>query len=115
MVNLLETFAPWALETCRDDCAVEGICCHFEVCAGGQVVMHPISEDHPLNHCNHFIACARVDPQDAQGASIEATYLRLGRAILGTVADGDCGVDTASIMLGLPQTADGRKQLRAEI
>ena len=77
--------------------------------------MHAISEDHPLNHSNHFIACARVDPQDAQGASIEATYLRRGRVILGTVADGDCGVDTASIMLGLPQTADDRKQLRAEI
>ena len=114
-VDLVQTFAPWALEMCRDECAVEGICCHFEVCAGGQVLMHPVTEEHPLSHCNHFIACAKVEAQDAQGTGIEATYLRRGRAILGTVADGDCGVDTASIMIGLPQTAEDRKLLRMEI
>ena len=114
-VDLVQTFAPWALEMCRDECAVEGICCHFEVCAGGQVLMHPVTEEHTLSHCNRFIACAKVEAQDAQGTGIEATYLRRGRAILGTVADGDCGVDTASIMIGLPQTAEDRKLLRMEI
>ena len=114
-VDILETFAPWALDMCLNDCAVEGLCCHFEVCEGGQAMLHPVSEDHPLNECNHFIACARVEEHDAIGTGIEATYLRRGRAILGTVADGDCGVDTAVIMIGRPQTVVERNRLRVEI
>ena len=80
----------------------------------GTVVIHPISEEIPLHLCNHVTACTPVNPQGAQGEGIEAKYLRRGMAILGTVADGDCGVDTASIMIGLPQTAEHRNELRQE-
>ena len=34
---------------------------------------------------------------------------------LPTVCDGDCGVDVMSMMLGLPQSFDTRKQLRIDV
>ena len=36
-------------------------------------------------------------------------------ALLGTVMDGDCGIDVACQMLGLPQTLAQRAVLREEI
>ena len=42
-------------------------------------------------------------------------YCSLGMAILGTVMDGDCGIDVACQMLGLAQTADQRTCLREKI
>ena len=35
--------------------------------------------------------------------------------LLGTVMDGGCGIDTACMMLGLPQTSANRNALRQEI
>ena len=58
---------------------------------------------------------ARAEAHDAIGTGIEATYLRRGRAILGTVADRECGVGTAVIMIGRPQTVVERNRLRVEI
>ena len=33
---------------------------------------------------------------------MDSFYARLGIVLLGTVMDGDCGIDTACMMLGLP-------------
>ena len=48
-------------------------------------------------------------------ASIQGFYARLGLAVLGTVADGDCGLDVCCQMLDLRQTLAKREALRAEL
>ena len=75
----------------------------------------PVSEMHPLQSCNHFVAAvAMADPLPGEGHSIEAFYSSMGLAVLGTVVDGDCGIDVACLMAGLPQTAVQRALLREE-
>ena len=48
------------------------------------------------------------------GDSFEGFYSTRGVAVLGTVMDGDCGIDVACQMLGLPQTPAQRVSLREE-
>ena len=42
-------------------------------------------------------------------------YDKLGIVVLGSVMDGDCGVDVMTMMLGMPQNKDARSALRVEI
>ena len=49
------------------------------------------------------------------GPGLQGFYSSKGLAILGTVMDGDCGIDVACQMLGLPQTLAQRAALREEI
>ena len=46
---------------------------------------------------------------------LQGFYSSKGLAVLGTVMDGDCGIDVACQMLGLPQTLAQRAALRVEI
>jgi hypothetical protein len=113
-INLIETFVPWASEDCSRSCMVEGISCCFEE-TDEHAIMCPVSEAHPLNSCKHFVACIVVPPGgDSGGSSIESFYHHLGLAILGTVMDGDCGLDVACQMEGLCQTVENRTQLRED-
>ena len=78
--------------------------------------MVPVSDDYPLHACRHFLACHELPNElESEGDSIQAFYGRLGVVLLGTVMDGDCGVDTACVMLGLAQTAENRQTLRTEV
>ena len=77
--------------------------------------MHAVSEEYPLHRCRHFLASMRVEEEDTQGNSIQAFYLRMGVALLGTVMDGDCAIDLACMMLGWPQTPQNRRFLREEL
>ena len=49
------------------------------------------------------------------GPGLQGFYSSKGLAVLGTVMDGDCGIDVACQMLGLPQTLAQRAVLREEI
>ena len=49
------------------------------------------------------------------GHCLEGFYSSKGIAVLGTVMDGDCGIDVACQMLGLPQSSAQRAALREEI
>ena len=49
------------------------------------------------------------------GPGLQGFYSSKGIAVLGTVMDGDCGIDVACQMLGLPQTLAQRTALREEI
>ena len=71
-----------------------------------------------MHDCRHFVAltqhtspCGNLDLDET---SVEGFYQRLGMDVLGTVVDGDCGLDVACQMLGLPDSAEGRGALRAE-
>ena len=77
--------------------------------------MMPVSEEHPLPGCNHFVAAVAMGGSlPGGGHSIEGFYSSHGMALLGTVADGDCGIDVACLMLGLEQTGAQRALLREE-
>ena len=60
IVDLVEVFAPWALEQCSGECAVQAICVCFEVLDGGECRMVRVSEDHPLGQTKHFLAAASI-------------------------------------------------------
>ena len=49
------------------------------------------------------------------GSGIVPFYNRLGAAVLGTVMDGDCAIDTMCMMLRRPQTHDARTDIRREL
>ena len=55
-----------------------------------------------------------ADVLPGEGHSIQTYYSSLGMALLGTVCDGDCGIDVACQMKGLPQTPDQRARVREE-
>ena len=115
-VNLLEKYAPWALQSAVADCAVDGIVCCMRSRPSGIAEMALVSEDHTLAECRHLLACHTLGTSlECEGDSIQAFYGRLGVVLLGTVVDGDCGIDAACRMLGLPQTASRRDEFRREI
>ena len=49
------------------------------------------------------------------GPGLQGYYSSRGLVALGTVMDGDCGIDVACQMLGLPQTFAQRAALREDI
>ena len=78
--------------------------------------MMPVSETHPLSMCTHFVAAVPMEGMcDGGGSCLQCYYSSRGLAVLGTVMDGDCGIDVACQMLGLPQTPAQRAALRKEI
>ena len=118
-IDLIEVLAPWAKERCTRSCVVDGVCCCFERMDKGGAVMVPVSETHPLATCRHYVAGARIDLDDpghcpGDGDSLQSFYYHFGLALLGTVMDGDCGIDVCVQMLGQPQNKDTRIALREE-
>ena len=115
-IDLVSSYSTWAIGHCAKRCVVDAVCCCLvPAVAGGYAEMVPVSETCPLDACSHFIAAVPMaDVLPVQGHSIDAFYSAKGLALLGTVADGDCGIDVACQMLGLPQTAAQRLTLREE-
>ena len=113
-IDLLETFAPWALDEFTRSCGVEAVCCCFEV-SESHASMCPVSERHPLAMCRHYVACTAIpEGVDFGGSSFESFYHQLGVALLGTVMDGDCGLDVACQMEGVAQALEDRIILRED-
>ena len=78
--------------------------------------MMPVSDTYTMTMCSHFVAAVRMDGvSHTGGPGLQGYYSRMGIAVLGTVMDGDCGIDVACQMLGLSQTPAQRAALREEI
>ena len=77
----------------------------------------PICEEFPLSRTSHYIAGIRMPESTARGdaCSMDTMYASLGVACLPAVVDGDCGLDVMSMMLGIPNSSQARKNLRIEI
>ncbi len=87
-------------------------CCMAQVDAGKAVMQH-VSEEHLLHECRHWTAGHHTTEllEPPVGASgIQAFYSHPGAVLLGTVVDGDCGLDVACMMLGVP--LEGRRHTR---
>ena len=117
-INLLDLYAPWALEMCPQPCVVTAIPCALLGKPGGAIECVPISEETPLDRMSHYVAGVPIPPEPNSTTSaltFEVYYARLGVATLPTVCDGDCGVDVMNMMLGLPQSFETRTQLRIDV
>ena len=114
-IDLIDVYAPWATDKCAKPCAVDAVCCCVKS-TGVNVQLMQVSEDYPLNVCNHYVGGVAMGCQGPAVAvpTIEGFYTSLGIALLGTICDGDCGIDVACKMLGLHQTARQRALLREE-
>ena len=124
-IDLIGTYAPWASEDCTAQCAVQVVCCALKAQPTGHAQLCAISEELPLSTCRHFVAAVTA-PEAAvaesavaassYGASeFERLYQSLGVVVLGSIIDGDCGLDVMTMMLSLPQTFEARKKLRIDI
>jgi hypothetical protein len=79
-------------------------------------ILLPVSEDTPRNECRRFLGAVEFKTDvRVEGADILSFYSRLGVAVLGTVMDGDCGIDTMCAMLHRPQTEDERMEIREDL
>ena len=98
-------------------CVVTAIPCGLIGRPGGLIECVPISDEVPLSRTSHYVAGVPIPHQPSSGGplSFEDFYAILGVATIPTVCDGDCGVDVMTMMLGLPQSFEARKQLRIEL
>jgi len=122
LVDIVDTYCRGAPKAkgCINQCLVNGVCCHFNGCLpSGEAQLTPVSERLPLNRANHYIgAClesAAVAADVGRETSISNFYRRKGVIILGTVTDGDCGVDLMCMMIGLEQNPENRRVLREQL
>ena len=120
LVDLLQAFAPWAINDETQACRCHAVCCCLKAVDGGFAKFFPISEDTPLCECRHYVAGIELEPTAVAGQTdgrteFERIYHKLDIVVLGCVMDGDCGVDVMTMMLGMPQNKDARSALRVEI
>ena len=107
-IDLIDTYAPWAVDRCAKPCVVDAITC----CQG----FKPVSESHPLHKCNHWLAGAKVAScEPFPGPEIEAVYSRLGVVVMGTVVDGNCGIDVMLQMEQVPTSPETIDTLRRDL
>ena len=66
-VDFVTDYIPWALERCTNTCPVDVVCCCLEQ-RDGLPRMMPVSEEHPLSECRHFVAEQRSPPSLAPWA-----------------------------------------------
>ena len=116
IIDLVAEYAPWAKALCVNPCACDAVACAIPARSCGRSVWYPISEKHPLGETRHWIGGSRIHMDLGRGEGpLQEFYNRLGLALLGTVTDDDCGVDTMCLMLQLPQTAEKRQELRIDL
>ena len=78
--------------------------------------MVPVSEEHPLHSCSHYVAFLPTGaPLDGGGSPLETHYAPEGLALLSTVADGDCGADVMLQMANLANTEARRRDMREKL
>ena len=79
----------------------------------GYARLEQVSEVHPLAECKHFVAGhVSSTPLADQSSGIRGFYAQRQVVVIATVVDGDCGLDVACLMLGLPRTLNNRWDLR---
>ena len=116
-IDLVDAYCPWAAdsETCNQPCLVDGICCCMIPSARGAADMMPVSADHPLSLCTHYVAGAIMDiPVPGDDKTIAGFYSNRRIAVVETVTDGDCGLDTMTLMAGLERSLQTRNDIRQD-
>ena len=77
-IDLVGSYAPWAIERCTNICAVDGVCCCLvptdEVVA--VAAMMPVSETHALSMCTNFVAAVPMERGSRCGWALPARLLQ---------------------------------------
>ena len=126
--DILELYAPWALETCSTPCAVEGVACVLRPGVAWTALedLLPVGDQtdawgNPVNglvNVNHWVSAVFIGggADSAEAADpLNKFYQVRERFVLGTVCDSDCGMDVMTQMLELPQNAESRTRIRTEL
>ena len=116
--DLLSKYAPWASDSTRHKALFQIVCCNV----GGDGSLELVEDN--AQRMNHWVAACPTGSGrgDSLGVgtsevtqTLYVTYLSLDLHIVRTVADGDCGLDAMTLMLGWERTAANRKALRIEL
>ena len=121
--DLLHKFAPWALDSITAEAAFEAIACRTSEDEDSGARRLHIVED--TREVNHWVACIKTNtggshgdgevPSDEDTLTFHSLYFSLGRIVVVTIADGDCGLDVQSLMLGALRASRVRQRLRTEL
>ena len=119
-VDLIEVYAPAFQHTAVAPCAVDGVACvlrpRTDWCTMNDLM--PVGEQFGLRHVNHWVAAVLhsggADPAEAADP-LNRFYQQRDRFVIGTVCDGDCGIDVMTQMLERAQNEETRTQLRREL
>ena len=113
-IDLIAHYAPWA-ENCTKLTHIDGVVCCLVSHDGGNPKPEPVTAHHPLHECKHFLAALQTSAPMGGCVGIEGFYQSKGVVILGTVIDGNCGLDVMCNMKGVEASPDNIKALRLEI
>ena len=120
--DLLNFYMPWAEERCPDLCAVDGVACVLcnDVALFGDAFtaqdLKPVTDEHPLHEVRHWVAAVAAGVAVHSGMDpLNKFYGPLEHFVLGTVCDGNCGIDVMALMLELPSDAQSRAWIRQEL
>jgi hypothetical protein len=114
-IDLVATFAAGFIDHCHKSCPIDVVVC----CQGrydeDKVPLHEVSEEYPLEECNHYLAAARKPVGGGRGVGLQGFYNDIGRILLPTITNGNCGIDVMCQMKGIPATRANIELLRIEI
>ena len=119
-VDLIQVYAPAFQHTAVAPCAVDGVACVLRPQSAWCTIndLMPVGERHGLHQVNHWVAAVLhgggADPAEAADP-LNRFYQQRDRFVIGTVCDGDCGIDVMTQMLERAQNADTRTELRREL
>ena len=96
---------------------VDAITCCLVPGDAGTAIMKPVSDEHPLHMCSHWLTGVHIPREVGGDDSICSFHGRCGVAVLGTVMDGNCAFDAISQMLATlsVQTPQSRQSLRCDL
>jgi hypothetical protein len=106
-VDLLDIYAPWAVELCPTRCTIDAVACCMVASSRSLPDMHAVSAAHPLRSVKHWLGGISIATCEADdGTPVGTFYRHHGVVVLGSVTDGNCGIDVMCQMLGLTQSIE---------
>ena len=113
----ITTFARiWASSYAFSATAFEVIACR----TAGQGSLHTVIDPREVNH---WASCVKLNggglgngvAEEEATREFQAFYFSLGRMVIPTVRDGDCGPDTMCTLLAMPRLLRERTRIRHEL
>lgn len=119
--DILALYAPWASSHIDRATPYEAIGCRIAVDEPTGKRSLRVVQD--AQNITHWVACIKGDKCHGDGEcaideetmTFHAVYLSLGRMVMETIADGDCGLDVMCLMIGWPREMASRRSLRCEL
>ena len=114
-VGITKVFLPeWAYQKLSTSVEVDAALCVGVPDDGGLPKWAPVSEEHPIGVCNHYVPVCHTGfvDIDQDTSHVDGFYGARGVAVVSTFADGDCGPHVMLHMLGARSTLLARNRVR---